>query len=50
LLGYPALLSEEPYSDSATTLEDAVLAFIPKDAFFKILDQSPVLSMRLLKT
>ncbi len=49
LLGYPALLCEEPYSDSATTLEDAVLEFIPKDAFLKILVQSPILSTRLLK-
>lgn len=49
LFGYPALLSEEPYSDSAATLEDAVLDFIPKDAFFKILEQSPILSTKLLK-
>lgn len=49
LLGYPALLSEEQYSDSASALEDSVLDFIPKDDFFKILEQSPVLSTRLLK-
>jgi CRP-like cAMP-binding protein len=49
LLGYPALLSEETYSDSATALEDSELEFIPKDAFFKILEKSPILSTRLLK-
>jgi CRP-like cAMP-binding protein len=49
LLGYPALLSEEPYSDSASALEDSILGFIPKDAFFKILEQSPALSTKLLK-
>lgn len=49
LLGYPALLSEESYSDSAAALEDSTLEFIPKDAFFKILEQSPVLSTMLLK-
>lgn len=49
LLGYPALLSEETYSDSATALEDSILAFIPSDAFFKILAQSPALSTKLLK-
>lgn len=49
LLGYPALLSEESYSDSAAALEDSTLGFIPKDAFLKILEQSPVLSTMLLK-
>lgn len=49
LFGYPALLSEETYSDSATALEDSILGFIPKDAFFKILEQSPILSTKLLK-
>jgi CRP-like cAMP-binding protein len=49
LLGYPALLSEEPYSDSATTLEESMIAFIPKADFLKILHQSTVLSTRLLK-
>src|SRR6187549_3009395 len=29
LLGYPALLSEEAYSESASALEDSVVALIP---------------------
>ena len=49
LLGYPALLCEEAYSDSASALEDTVLDFISKDAFLTILEQSQVLSNRLLK-
>ncbi len=49
LLGYAALLSEEPYSDSAATLEDSILEFIPKDIFFNVLEKSQVLSTRLLK-
>jgi CRP-like cAMP-binding protein len=49
LLGYPALLSEEAYSDSAATLEDSVLEFIPKNIFFKVLEKSQVLSTKLLK-
>lgn len=49
LLGYPALLSEEAYSDSASALEDSVLAFISKEAFLAVLEQSQILSNRLLK-
>jgi CRP-like cAMP-binding protein len=49
LLGYPALLSEEPYSDSAAALEDCIVAFIPKDDFLQVLSQSHILSNKLLK-
>lgn len=49
LLGYPALLSEESYSDSAATLEDCVIGFIEKDDFLSILNSSSILSHKLLK-
>jgi CRP-like cAMP-binding protein len=49
LLGYTALLSDEPYPDSAATLEDSIVGFISKDVFLKVLSQSPILSIRLLK-
>lgn len=49
LFGYPALLSEEAYSDSASTLEDSVVGFIPKKYFEQVLESSPVLSNKLLK-
>ena len=50
LLGYHALLSEDRYPDSAAALEESKIAFIPKDDFLRVLDQSDTLSKRLLKT
>ncbi|WP_126249104.1 Crp/Fnr family transcriptional regulator [Chitinophaga rhizosphaerae] len=50
LMGYHAVLSEERYPDSAAALEKSRVAFIPKEDFLDILDRSPVLSRRLLKT
>jgi CRP-like cAMP-binding protein len=50
LLGYHAILSEERYPDSAATIEESLIAFIPKKDFLDTLQQSKVLSQRLLKT
>ena len=49
LLGYHALLGEEFYPDSAATIEDSQITFIPKDNFLKVLRSSTVLSNTLLK-
>ncbi|SFE85825.1 cAMP-binding domain of CRP or a regulatory subunit of cAMP-dependent protein kinases [Chitinophaga sp. CF118] len=49
LLGYHAILSEERYPDSAATIEESVIAFIPKEDFLETLEISKVLSQRLLK-
>ena len=49
LLGYPALLSEETFSDSAAAIENSTVGFIPKNAFLTLLEKSPVLSRKLLK-
>ena len=49
LFGYPALLSEGSYSDSAAALEDSMVAFIPKEDFLQVLSQSSILSNKLLK-
>lgn len=49
LLGYPALLSDEAYPDSAAALEASTVGFIPRDSFLKALQSSPVLSNLLLK-
>jgi CRP-like cAMP-binding protein len=49
LLGYHALISEEHYTDSSSTLEESVISFIPKDDFLKAIQASPILSNRLLK-
>ena len=48
LLGHPALLAEEPYSDSASALEDSVIGFISKHDFLIILEKSKVLPKKLL--
>lgn len=49
LLGYHAILSQNRYPDSAATLEESTVAFIPKEDFLLTLQQSPVLNNRLLK-
>lgn len=49
LFGYPALLSGESYSDSATTLEDSEIGFIPRKYFEQVLESSTVFSNKLLK-
>lgn len=50
LIGYHAILAEDRYPDSASALEKSRIAFIPKEDFLKTLQQSAVLSKRLLKT
>ena len=50
LFGYHAILSEDRYPDSAGALEESKIAFIPKEDFLETLNQSKVLSRRLLKT
>lgn len=50
ILGYHAILSEDRYPDSASALEKSRIAFIPKEDFLLTLQQSSVLSKRLLKT
>ena len=50
LLGYHALLAEERYPNGASTLEESKISFIPKADFLLALNQSKVLSQRLLKT
>lgn len=50
LLGYHAILSEDRYPDCAAALEESRIAFIPREDFIKTLNESKVLSSRLLKT
>lgn len=50
ILGYKAMLSDENYPVSAETLEQCNICFIPKSNFIGILEQSPDLYQRLLKT
>jgi CRP-like cAMP-binding protein len=49
LIGYHALLAEERYPDTASTLEDSRIVFISKENFLDVLNTSKVLSQRLLK-
>jgi CRP-like cAMP-binding protein len=49
LFGYPALLSEEPYTHSAAAMEDSLIAMIPKNDFLDLLASSQILSGLLLK-
>ncbi|HVU94315.1 MAG TPA: Crp/Fnr family transcriptional regulator [Puia sp.] len=49
LIGYQAVLSGERFPDSAATLEKSVIAFIPREAFLAVLQQSTVLNGRLLQ-
>jgi len=44
------LLAEERYPDSAAVLEDSQIAFIPKEDFLGVLNDSKILARRLLKT
>ena len=48
-LGYHAVLSEEDYPDSATALLDCEIEFIPKNDFLRVVNESHLLSRRLLK-
>ena len=49
LIGYHALLSEGFYPDSAATIQDSEIAFIPKENFLQLLHNSTALSNGLLK-
>ena len=50
LIGYHAILAEDRYPDSAAALEESKIAFIPKEDFVETLQQSAILTKRLLKT
>ncbi|MBC9912590.1 Crp/Fnr family transcriptional regulator [Chitinophaga varians] len=50
LVGYHAILAGGRYPDSAATLEESMIAFIPKDDFLQLLNRSGSLARRLLKT
>jgi CRP-like cAMP-binding protein len=50
LIGYHAILAEDRYPDSAAAIEESRIAFIPKEDFIATLQQSTILTNRLLKT
>lgn len=50
LIGYHAVLADDRYADSAVTLEESLISFIPRHHFLQAVDRSSLLSKRLLKT
>lgn len=48
--GYSAILSNDSYGDTTQAIEGSVIAFISKENFLNILDQSEVFSKLLLKS
>lgn len=50
LLGYPALLCNEPYPDSASALEISRLGFISRELFLKFMNESNELMLTLLSS
>lgn len=48
-LGIHALLSNEPFSDTATALEDTVLCLIPKEQLDELLNQYPEVAREFIK-
>ena len=50
LIGYHAILAQDRYPDFAAALEESRIGFIPKEDFLEALQQSPILTNRLLKT
>lgn len=48
VLAYRALIANEPLVSSAVCVENAVVCFIPKNVFFKILEENAAISKELL--
>ncbi|MCS7084728.1 MAG: Crp/Fnr family transcriptional regulator [Bacteroidia bacterium] len=50
ILGYRALIADEPYSATAEALEDGEACFIARDEFRYLLDNNPAFSQALFKS
>lgn len=49
ILGYRSLISGEPYSATASVMEDAAVCFIPKSTFFDLLKTNSELSSKMMQ-
>jgi CRP-like cAMP-binding protein len=49
LLGLPALISEKPYSLTATAAAGALVRFVSRSDFFALMSSDPLLSLKMLK-
>ncbi len=47
--GYETVLLNEKYSDNAATLEDSEIALIPKERFFELLYNKPLIAGKFIK-
>jgi CRP-like cAMP-binding protein len=48
VIGLPAAVGDSPYSLTATVVEDAELAFVPREALVDCLRQNPVLCFEVM--
>ncbi len=49
IIGYRALLSNDKYSATCTTLEDSSICQIPREIFFKLIEKNASLALQMLK-
>ena len=49
IMGYRALLSGEPYSLSATVLEDSSICYVPKDSLIGAVEKDPKFSLKVME-
>lgn len=49
ILGYRSLISGEPYSASASVMEDAVVCYIPRKTFYELLQKNSELSTKMMQ-
>lgn len=49
LIGYKALIDNEPYTATATVLEDSAVCFIPRDIFLQVLQTNAALSLKMMQ-
>jgi CRP-like cAMP-binding protein len=49
LLGLPGLISDKPYTLSATARNGARLSFIPRDEFTSLMQADPLLALKILE-
>lgn len=49
LVGYRALINDEPYQASAIAIEDSLLCFVPKDLFLDVLHKSPMMCFNVTR-
>jgi CRP/FNR family transcriptional regulator len=48
VLGYKALLTNQPFSATATALDDSVVCYVPRDLFFDTIQRNPRLALRMM--